>query len=320
MDYKIAFTTLALQKIRLYIEKADGEISGLGKITNDRENERVLIEDVILLDQKNTGASTNIDQDSLAKFYDELMQKGEDTSHWKLWWHSHADMDVFWSGTDTSTIDDFDTEQDSNNFFVSVVGNKAGEFKCRIDVFRPVRIEVDDLEWVQVYDKGLEEEIEKEVKEKTSTPKSKYKQNYYDDLDNLDDGFDKERGSQYYQQGYIWDQHKMMWIPPKKTKRKNFVDGYFDDENDIEKLKQFYYMEWKENGKKPYTTKDIKDIEDFYEEGFKELFYHTKAGWFPRRPKNEVSGSKKKKKKLRKQVNQIKNHGLIFKKDNVSKK
>jgi len=313
MDYTIKFTNRAFQKISLYIDKASGEISGLGKITHDREHSEIIVEDLVLLNQKNTGSSTEIDQDALAKFYDNLMEKGENTAEWKLWWHSHADMTVFWSGTDTNTIEDFDTEQDTNNFFLSIVGNKKGEFKCRLDAFRPFKYTLEDIPWDIQYDKDLEEEITKEIAEKTSVEvhvrnKSFKEKKYFEDYD---DDYPYCRGYQKgYQQGYIYDEQTGLWIPPKNESIEE--DSLCSNPTDLEKLKQYYYAEYKDSGKKPYSDAEMDEFKDIYGDEIDLLFYKGKNDfWFPKRPKNEVTRGKKKK-KLKKQIDMI-NHGLVFK-------
>jgi hypothetical protein len=106
------------QKINHWIQKAPGEVSGLGKITINGGTFRVV--DAILVKQENGAASTDLDPASVAKAMYEL----KDTpGHLNFWWHSHVNMNVFWSGTDIDTI----REIGQHGFVVSTVFNKRRE-------------------------------------------------------------------------------------------------------------------------------------------------------------------------------------------------
>ena len=165
----ILLKPLAYQKLQSYIRNVESEISGLGKVIADEYTGNFVVEDIRLITQKATLATTTMDSNGVAKFMDDLISEGEDTSLWKLWWHSHANMDVFWSGTDVNTINDFNTEQKLDNYFVSIVGNKAGRLKCRIDVFYPLRHTVDDIPWeIDDFNEELEKQIQAEVAEKVT--------------------------------------------------------------------------------------------------------------------------------------------------------
>ena len=119
-------------KLKYFVDIADGEISGMAKSVYDEENDEIIVEDLIIFEQECTAATTDISDESMAKFLFELSKNGEDPSHWNLWWHSHADMDVFWSGTDDATIQE---HIGTNDYLISLVANKKGELKARLDVF-----------------------------------------------------------------------------------------------------------------------------------------------------------------------------------------
>lgn len=171
MDYKLIFNTKAYNKLCLYVANTDDEISGLGKVKK-MENDFILIEDIILLEQESSSGGTKLDKEGLTKFYDGLMKKGENPSDWKLWWHSHADFSAFWSGTDKDTIESLDVEQDSNNWWLSIVMNRDVEMKARIDIFQPFRQTIDVEKWVfyNPFDEKLDEKIKKEIKKKVTKP------------------------------------------------------------------------------------------------------------------------------------------------------
>ncbi len=171
---KILIPVNVYQKLRGYAQATNYEISGLGKLVLLGED--ILIEEIRIFDQEVGYANTKLDRRALARFYDELMQKDEDPSSWRLWWHSHGKMETFWSATDTATIDDFDTEMDANNWILALETNRKDEIITRIDVFRPIRVTVPDVPW-EIYfeDKKIEDQAFLETMEKVKTPPIKNK-------------------------------------------------------------------------------------------------------------------------------------------------
>jgi hypothetical protein len=150
------------RRLKAYADLCDNEISALGSVRI--EENRILIEDVFLFDQVVTGSSTDISTTAIANFITDYIKKGKDPSVLKFWWHSHARMGVFWSGTDTGTIDRF-----SSDWMISMVSNKNGDIKVRVDVFEPFRMYMDDLPLLVEYDKSMNDAIRKEINQKVKT-------------------------------------------------------------------------------------------------------------------------------------------------------
>lgn len=166
MKINIDFTVY--KKMTYYIKHAEGEISGLAKVERDKEDKSIFnIVDIVLLEQTCSGVTTTLDADSIAKFYNSLIKDKQDTGAWKCWWHSHANMDTFWSSTDSATIESLDPETDKDNYIISIVSNKKEEVLARIDCFDPIRATVDNLTVEIPYiDNDLEESCKLEVEEK----------------------------------------------------------------------------------------------------------------------------------------------------------
>lgn len=141
----ISFKPEALAKMEAYIAGVDSEISGFGKTEYDPYTDSIIVLDVMIAPQRVTGVTTTLDRDGLAAWQMDLDKAGDSVANWRLWWHSHVNMGVFWSGTDTASINDFDLQRPEDNYMVSIVANKKGEFKCRLDLFAPFRIVQDDL-------------------------------------------------------------------------------------------------------------------------------------------------------------------------------
>ncbi len=120
-------------KLDTYVMLAKGEISGMGIVRNIRRGV-LLIEDLYIFEQECTMADTILNRRKIGEFVTDMIIAGKDPSVLRLWWHSHANMDVFWSVTDDGTISGF-----NNEWMLSLVTNFAGDVLCRIDAFAPVQ-------------------------------------------------------------------------------------------------------------------------------------------------------------------------------------
>jgi hypothetical protein len=167
---KIKIPASVYQKIRSYVDNISTEISGLGKIELTMDGD-IIIRDAKIFKQKVTPTGTILDKNDLGKFYNRLMDEEGGLENWKLWWHSHAEMEVFFSGTDEQTIEDFDNETDHDNWLLSLVSNHAGDILFRLDIFQPIRLTFEKLEWEIIWEdvaadvlaiQEINEKIEKE--------------------------------------------------------------------------------------------------------------------------------------------------------------
>lgn len=154
------------EKIRAYTALVSGEISGLGKVTVDGDD--FIVTDVAIFEQEVSGVHSTIPTAALAKFQDEMVKKGESMREWVLWWHSHADMDVFFSSTDTDTI----YNSTEFPFLVSLVVNKARESKARVDVYKPVHMYMElDVEVISKTSEAIKELCKADIEAKVQKPK-----------------------------------------------------------------------------------------------------------------------------------------------------
>jgi len=147
---KIIFPVKVYQKMRAYVNGIKYEISGLGKI--QRVDDVILVQDVKIFRQRVTRTETVLDRRELGKFYDDILVEGGDLADWKLWWHSHADMDVFFSSVDLNTISDFDNETDRSNWMLSIVTNKKEELLAQVDIYSPIRCTIPNIPWEISYE------------------------------------------------------------------------------------------------------------------------------------------------------------------------
>ena len=117
--FRVEFDPMVYHKIMHWIDKAVGEVSGLGKVVFEADGTCRVIS-AFLIEQENSGSTTDLNAAAIAKV---MYEQRETPGHLNFWWHSHVNFGVFWSGTDENTI----RELGSNGFLVSTVLNKKRE-------------------------------------------------------------------------------------------------------------------------------------------------------------------------------------------------
>jgi hypothetical protein len=157
---KVLLTKNVYQEIMFYVDKSHVEISGVGRVKRTADGD-MLVTKVYLLNQINSSAATDIDQEALAKLMFESREDQEKFGDLNFWWHSHVNMGVFWSGTDMSTIKQFG----KNGYLLSTVFNKKAEMRSSYyqgdDGFKP-SIFADELK-TEIYTPKVDD---KEMQEK----------------------------------------------------------------------------------------------------------------------------------------------------------
>ncbi len=139
----------AMERIWHWTDLATGEFSCLGTVSDD-----IIVGSVQLFDQICTSASTELDQDALAKF----LVTHPQPERVRAWIHSHGRLGVFWSQQDEACIDGLANEA----CLISIVVNKKREFKARVDIWQPLRLTLDDLPLeIRLPDQNLRGECEK---------------------------------------------------------------------------------------------------------------------------------------------------------------
>lgn len=132
-------TPTAELKRKMYIELCKIELSGLGLIYPYGDD--FLLTDVLMLEQTNNPAHTDF-QEAAAKFLMELVKANVDPEPFRFWWHSHVNFGTGWSNEDMETINTF-----NNPLQFSMVANKRGDIRLRLDVFRPLRLAFEEIEY-----------------------------------------------------------------------------------------------------------------------------------------------------------------------------
>ena len=132
---KLKIQKEAWQKIAAYVDNCPYEIGGLGQVICDGED--FIVSDVEIFTQKVTAAHVDMTAETLAVFQTEKIKARQSLVNYKFWWHSHAKMDAFFSGTDTNTIDESGAEFP---WLVSFVTNHAHKKIARLDIYQPVHV------------------------------------------------------------------------------------------------------------------------------------------------------------------------------------
>ena len=173
------------QKIMAYAEIATGEITGFADVDYNTEKKALVVGEVYLLEQEAAAAHVEMNEEIVADFNLQMVKKGL-TQLPRLWWHSHVDMETFFSGTDDDTI--LDLKNDS--FMVALVVNKKRKMHALLNFCAPIPLIIDNLP-ISV-DFGLEEvpeELRKEVQRKVKEPPSVFS-NF------LTKGWEKKKGEE----------------------------------------------------------------------------------------------------------------------------
>lgn len=158
------------ERLWMYIRSCITEISGLGDVVYLPETNELQIEAVHLFAQECSGMDTDLNPTAVGKYMTERTLKGVPTNTLKLWWHSHADGDVYWSQhQDIPTIEAL--LEFGFTYLLSIVGNHRGEYLCRLDIAKPFRITFDNLPIRLIHSENteLQASIAAEVAEKVTT-------------------------------------------------------------------------------------------------------------------------------------------------------
>jgi hypothetical protein len=153
---EILIETGTFHRLKLLLALCPAEIAGLGYVTPHPKG--FLIQDLFVLPQRVTESDAELDPGALASFLGRFVSDGGDPSSLQLWWHSHADGEVYWSETDLETIERFPGTR-----VISIVGNQRGELLCRLDLFAPRRECLENLPLAIVHGTGEETPVDLEA-------------------------------------------------------------------------------------------------------------------------------------------------------------
>jgi Icc-related predicted phosphoesterase len=131
MERTIILPPHIFEQMHAYAVASSGEISGWGKTKLVRKggNLYVVVTEIRIFQQQINSVHTQLRDEDLTKFYLSLIKSKERHQDWNLWWHSHDTMSVFFSPTDTDTIEKIS----KRSKLYSICINKKAEFVGRYD-------------------------------------------------------------------------------------------------------------------------------------------------------------------------------------------
>lgn len=249
----------AYDKIMHWVHKASVEVSGLGIVTIGDDNIPV-VEDVMLLEQSNTATTTDIEPLAICKALTDFMRSGKDGDI-KFWWHSHVNMDVFWSGTDNATI----KELSENGWFLHTVFNKRGETRSAISQ----NVEMFNGQMAFALQDDVElEVIEEENRQLTKLDKIANKAfNKWQKLKEIadratenailaKDDYDQAKGEALELKCEEWDKEFDAKVTEKSY---NYNSNFFNDDSEEEELDSFNCIEASEENELDEYEEEIED-------------------------------------------------------------
>lgn len=161
---KIILTREAYDDMRALVGLADKEIGWLGTVHRpEDEPEQFIIEKIILVKQKVSGANCTLDAKAINGFFSEKMgtDEGEELCNSIAFWgHSHHTMAVTPSSQDVSQ---FDTLSANTDYYIRGIFNKAGQVNFTLRV-NPFNITFENVQW-EILDPSFDQKIEEIAQE-----------------------------------------------------------------------------------------------------------------------------------------------------------
>lgn len=163
-DLKLLIPLKSYRKLLAYVDLVDDEVSGFADVKFDQEKKAFVVGEIYLMEQEVSGASTDIEEEDVSDFILQMAKKGKRQLP-RLWWHSHANMGTFWSGTDEDTIE----KLKNNSFTIALETNHDHEFICSIMLWKPFKLRINNVPVKVIFDyeripQYLKAEVKKKVK------------------------------------------------------------------------------------------------------------------------------------------------------------
>lgn len=184
---KLIIPLATYRKIMAYTTLCDLEISGFAEVEYVEARNAFVAGEVYLLNQEVSGSATHMDEETVSAFNLERIKAGA-TQLPRLWWHSHVDMEAFFSAIDEDTLKDLQND----SFIIALVVNKRKAMKAKTYVYnetssKVMGIQFNSIEQMEIdplsvsiefdYERipdSLRKEVEEKVTERVYTPQLPY--------------------------------------------------------------------------------------------------------------------------------------------------
>jgi proteasome lid subunit RPN8/RPN11 len=245
----LKFSLAAWEKLTYLRDKAKTEISGFG-ITDPEDC--MYITDFYLPKQECTSATTEMDDEDIAEYFEDMLDAGYfPVNFMRIWIHTHPNMSTAPSGTDENTFSEKFGDCDWAIMFILGDDNK---YSCALQYNREpkgrfqIKIEIDREFACEEWDKELEEKVSKKVYVNT-TSRSNYGCNCY--------GYGAYDG---YSNGFDWKEHNKKY-GQKKTNVTNCTTAKKDVNNATKEILEKAVKETKSDSDS--QAKTLEDVYDF---------------------------------------------------------
>jgi proteasome lid subunit RPN8/RPN11 len=123
------------QLMTAFVQTCPVEICGYG-LVDQIGLTTFLVEKAYILDQNVGEAHARVDKMVIGQHQVDLERQGIDSGRIRLQWHSHGHGGAYVSPIDLDNIENYPGDE----WMISLVLNKRGEFAAQLDVFKPFRV------------------------------------------------------------------------------------------------------------------------------------------------------------------------------------
>lgn len=217
----LLLTIEAYRNIMAYTDTAEGEITGFADITFNAEKNQFIADKVYLIEQEAGGTHVDMSEETIAKFTLERVQDGA-TQLPQLWWHSHVEMDAFFSATDIETMEEFK----GDSYTIALVVNKKRNMKAQLNLWKPFQYSIELPVIIQFDYEKIPDEIVEEVSQKVKEPSqvalpSSYHHSKKNESD-TNDTEDEENDDDWLANGG-WEEMTEAWLPQNVKEAGEFI-------------------------------------------------------------------------------------------------
>ena len=151
----IYFTEIAWMKTTALLREFSKEVAWHAtayRIPGD--NDEYLIKDVLVYPQTVTASTVDMDVEKYAQWIQQGVMSGDERfDHIRCQMHSHVNMGVFASGTDTQHQEEILEQLGDEDFYIFMIWNKSLKVYMRVfDMQKNMLFETDDCEWAVLED------------------------------------------------------------------------------------------------------------------------------------------------------------------------
>lgn len=123
----IRISANVLEQMYALVAECDTECQWHGLVDRDLETNTYRIHEVLMFDQKNSGVSTDTDEDTYNEWLVEIMKTPDRFKQLRLHGHSHVNMAVYSSGVDDQFQKDILKTLQDGDFYIYFIMNKKRE-------------------------------------------------------------------------------------------------------------------------------------------------------------------------------------------------